>query len=112
MLAYHYTEFCRRMSDAAVELRWVTDMTEEKRTPATENWERLLSLVTPEVVIMTAYGAISDNKLGIMTTLGFQWLVYIGIQWHILFPIDGSAQDCSNSSALAMKLLQSYTEPL
>ena len=32
----------------------------------------LLSLVPPEVVIMTTSGATSDNKVGIMTTLGPQ----------------------------------------
>ena len=29
----------------------------------------LSSLVAPEVVIMTTYGATSDDKVGIMTTL-------------------------------------------
>ena len=33
----------------------------------------LLSLVLLEAVVMTTYGAISDDKVGIMTTLGFQW---------------------------------------
>ena len=32
--------------------------------------------------------------------------------WNIGYDFDGSAQDCRKSSVLAMKLLQSWTEPL
>ena len=36
----------------------------------------LSSLVAPEVVIKTTYGATNDDKVGIMTTLIFQWKVH------------------------------------
>ena len=29
--------------------------------------------VAPEIIVMTNYGADSDDKVGIMTTLDFQW---------------------------------------
>ena len=34
-------------------------------------------LSAPQVVFMTTCGATSDDKVGIMTTLGFQWNSYL-----------------------------------
>ena len=39
----------------------------------------LPSLVAPEVVILTTFGATSDDKVGIMTILGFQWNMKVNI---------------------------------
>ena len=48
--------------------------------------------------------ATSDNKFGIITTLGIQCAV-------ISHYIEGLVQDCNNSSVLAMESLHSCTEP-
>ena len=43
----------------------------------TENWVVMMttfpSLVAPEVVVMTTYGATNDDKVGIMTSVCFRW---------------------------------------
>ena len=41
----------------------------------------------------------------------WSWDLKTGSTWKCLH-IDGLAQDCSNSSALTMELLQSFTKPL
>ena len=46
-------------------------------------WLTLLSLVVSDVVVMTPYGTTSDNKVGMMTTHGFQWYSHHNIQWIV-----------------------------
>ena len=41
--------------------------------------------------------------------MGIQWIDLLQLLWH---HIDGLVQDCSNSSVLAMELLQFYAKPL
>ena len=89
------------------------------------------SLAAPEVVLMTNSGAASRNKVGIKTTLLYQCQLWNHISLYlsnvdsqqltklsdneeriyVAYHVDGLVQDCSNSSALAMELLQACTEP-
>ena len=62
-----------------------------------------LTLSSQEFAMTTTCGATNDDNVDIMTTPGFQLL-------HTYY-IDGLAQDCSNSRALTMKLLQPCTKP-
>ena len=55
-------------------------------------------------------GATSDDKVGIITTLDFQWICMLHKNHNIHF--NGLVQDCSNSIANTLELLQSCTKPL
>ena len=55
----------------------------------------LSSLMAPEVVVMTTSGAASDDKVGIVTTHGFQWRV-----WHSTVSFIGpTSGQCRSNNA-------------
>ena len=56
------------------------------------------------------YVALGENTFLNIVALGLEVLNWQ--TWHDKGYIDGSVQDCSNSSVLAMELLQSCTKPL
>ena len=61
---------------------WGVPLTDQEST-----WRWLImmptlsSLMEPYIVIMTTSGAMSDDKVGIMISLGFQFLFYIICQY-------------------------------
>ena len=69
-----------------------------------EDAEAILTIKNVTAADAGDYKCYAANKLGHVETTG-------PLLVHCEYDIDGLVQDCSNSSALAVELLQSCTEP-
>ena len=43
----------------------------------------MMPMVTPEVKVMTTFGASNDDNVGIMTTLGFPWEATVAYRYNL-----------------------------